>query len=220
MMNRGRVSFWTRIGALALAVIFVVSFGLVGLGSNSNISILSLFGGSQDQEQAQTKAQTSDPQEQISRAQQELDKNPENPNLIRRLAGLYLQNGQTDRAVEVLEGGREAAPDDPVIALYLGQAYQGKAQGLTDEEERAATYKQAGDAYSTAAELQENKPQPYLLAGQAYDQAGEEGKAIEYWNDYLKLEPEGEQADAVKERIASLLEGGDTTGGAKGAPKQ
>lgn len=215
MMNRGRINFWTRVGALALAVIMVISFGLVGIGSNADINLLGLFGGPQEQEQAQT----SDPQEQISQAEQELEENPEDPRLIRRLAGLYLQNGQTDRAVEVLENGREAAPDDPVIALYLGQAYQGKAQGLTDEEERMATYEQAGDAYATAAELQSDRPQPYLLAGQAYDQAGEKGKAIEYWNDYLELEPEGEEADAVKERIATLLEGGDTTGGAEGAPK-
>ncbi|CAN5136489.1 hypothetical protein BH24ACT19_BH24ACT19_00090 [soil metagenome] len=215
MMNRGKVNFWTRVGALALAVIFVISFGLVGIGANADINLLGLFGGSQEQEQAQT----SDPQEQISQAEQELEEDPENPRLIRRLAGLYLQNGQTDRAVEVLENGREAAPDDPVIALYLGQAYQEKAQGLTDEEERTATYEQAGDAYAAAAELQSDRPQPYLLAGQAYDQAGEKGKAIEYWNDYLELEPEGEEADAVKERIASLLEGGDTTSDAEGAPK-
>ena len=99
-------------------------------------------------------------------------------------------------------------------------AYGGKAQGLTDEEERKAAYEQAGDAYAAAAELQEDKPQPYLLAGQAYEQAGEKGKAIQYWNDYLELEPEGEDAEAVKERIASLLEGGDTTGGAQGGPRQ
>lgn len=220
MMDRNKVNFWTRVGALALAVIFLVSFAFVGIGANADINLLGLFGGSQDQNQEQ--AQTSDPQEQVSQAEQELEGDPENPRLIRRLAGLYLQNGQTDKAVEVLEDGREAAPDDPVIALYLGQAYGGKAQGLTDEEERTATYKQAGDAYATAAELQEDKPQPYLLAGQAYDQAGEKGKAIEYWNGYLDLEPEGEEAEAVKERIASLLEGSDTSGGpgAKGTPQQ
>ncbi len=216
MMNRGRVNFWTRVGALALAVVFVISFGLVGIGANSDISILELLGGSQEQEE---QAEAPDSQEQISRAEQELEEDPENLRLIRRLAGLYIQNGQTDKAIEMLEDGRQAAPDDPVIALYLGQAYQGKAQGLTDEEERTAAYKQAGDAYAIAAELQENKPQPYLLAGQAYDQAGEKGKAIEYWNGYLELEPEGEEAEAVKERIASLLEGGDTTGDAEAAPK-
>src|SRR4028119_603789 len=130
MMDRNKVNFWTRVGAVALAVIFLVSFAFVGLGANADINLLGLFGGSQDQNQEQ--AQTSDPQEQVSQAEQELEGDPENPRLIRRLAGLYLQNGQTDKAVEVLEDGREAAPDDPVIALYLGQAYGGQAQAVTD----------------------------------------------------------------------------------------
>jgi predicted TPR repeat methyltransferase len=90
---------------------------------------------------------------------------------------------------------------------------------LPDEEKRKAAYKEAGDAYAAAAEAQKNKPQPYLLAGQAYEQAGEKGKAIQYWNEYLKLEPEGEQADAVKERIGALLKGGETTGSAGGAKR-
>ena len=215
MLDRKKISFWTRIGAIALAVIFVGSFVFMGVGTNLNFSLLDLLGGgSKGQEE-----QTTGTEEQVARAQADLEQDPQNPKIIRRLAGLYLQNGQTDSAVEVLEQGREVAPDDPIIPLYLGQAYEKKAQGLTDEEERKATYEEAGDAYAAAAKVQENKPQPYLLAGQAYEQAGEKGKAIEYWNGYLKLQPEGEQADAVKERISTLLEGGETTG-AEGAKQR
>ncbi len=215
MLDRKKVSFWTRIGAIVLAVIFVGSFVFMGVGTSLNFNLLDLLsGGSKAQEE-----QTSGTEEQIARAQEDLEKDPQNPKIIRRLAGLYLQNGQTDSAVEVLKQGREIAPDDPVIPLYLGQAYETKAQGLADEEERKATYKEAGDTYAAAAKIQENKPQPYLLAGQAYEQAGEKGKAIEYWNGYLKLQPEGEQADAVKERISTLLKGGETTG-AEGAKQR
>jgi hypothetical protein len=82
MMDRNKVSFWTRVGALALAVIFLVSFAFVGIGANADINLLGLFGGSQDQNQEQ--AQTSDPQEQVSQAEQELEGDPENPRLIRR----------------------------------------------------------------------------------------------------------------------------------------
>ena len=216
MLDREKISFWTRIGAIVLAVIFVGSFVFMGVGTNINFNLLDLLGsGSESQEQ-----QTTGAGEQIARAQEELQGDPENPRIIRRLAGLYLQNGQTDSAIEVLEKGQEVAPQDPVMSLYLGQAYERKAQGLTNEEERKTTNKQAGDAYAAAAKTQENKPQPYLLAGQAYEQAGEKSKAIEYWNGYLKLQPEGEQADAVKERIATLLKGGETTDGAEGAKQQ
>ena len=214
MLDRKKISFWTRIGAIALAAIFVGSFVFMGVGTSVDFSLLDLLGGGGSKGQEE---QTTGTDEQVARARQDLEKDPQNPKLIRRLAGLYIQNGQTDSAAEILERGREAAPDDPVIQLYLGQAQEKKAQGLTDEEQRKATYKEAGDAYAAAAKIQENKPQPYLLAGQAYEQAGEKGKAIEYWNGYLKLEPKGEQADAVKERISTLLKGGDTTGGAGGA---
>jgi cytochrome c-type biogenesis protein CcmH/NrfG len=216
MLDRDKITFWTRLGAIALAVIFVGSFVFMGVGSSINLNLLDLLGGNSGAQEDQQ--QTTSSEEQITQAQQELDEDPENPRIIRRLAGLYIQNGQTDQAVQVLESGREVAPDDPVIALYLGQAYEREAQAQTDEEERKATYKQAGDAYAAAAELQEDKPQAYLAAGQAYEQAGDKGRAIEYWNGYLRLDPEGEQADAVKERISNLIEGEETTGG-MGGPK-
>jgi tetratricopeptide (TPR) repeat protein len=217
MLDRDKITFWTRLGAIVLAVIFVGSFVIMGVGSNVNLNLLDLLGGSSGAQE--DRQQTTSSQDQITQAQQELEEDPENPKIIRRLAGLYIQNGQTDEAAEVLERGREVAPDDPVISLYLGQAYERDAQAQTDAEERQAAYEQAGDAYAAAAELQPEKPQAYLAAGQAYEQAGDKGRAIQYWNDYLELEPDGEQADAVKERIASLLEGEQTTPGAAG-PKQ
>ena len=217
MLDRDKITFWTRLGAIVLAVIFVGSFVIMGVGSNVNLNLLDLLGGSSGAQE--DRQQTTSSQDQITQAQQELEEDPENPKIIRRLAGLYIQNGQTDEAAEVLKRGREVAPDDPVIPLYLGQAYERDAQAQTDAEERQAAYEQAGDAYAAAAELQPKKPQAYLAAGQAYEQAGDKGRAIQYWNDYLELEPDGEQADAVKERIASLLEGEQTTPGAAG-PKQ
>lgn len=223
MLDRDKITFWTRLGAIALAVIFVGSFIFMGVGTNVSYNLFDLLGGGSGAQEQEQEQQTTSSQEQIAQAQQELEEDPENPRAIRRLAGLYIQNGQTSEATEVLESGREVAPDDPVISLYLGQAYEREAQAQTDEEERKATYEQAGDAYAAAAELQPEKPQAYLAAGQSYEQAGEKGKAIQYWNDYLELEPDGEQADAVKERIANLLEGEETTGGAAGAkagPKQ
>ena len=220
MLDRDKISFWVRLVAIALAVIFVGSFIFMGIGTNINYNLFELLRGGSEQQQQQEQAQTTGSEEQITRAERELEENPEDPKIIRRLAGLYLENGQTDRATEVLEKGQREAPEDPVILVYLGQAYERKAQGLTDEEERQATYEQAGDAYATAAELQEDKPQMYLLAGQAYEQAGEKSKAIQYWNYYLELEPEGEQADAVKERIDGLLKGEDTGDGTKGTAKQ
>jgi tetratricopeptide (TPR) repeat protein len=223
MLDRDKITFWTRLGAIALAVIFVGSFVFMGIGTDINYNLFDLIsGGSETQEDKEQKKDGS--QEQIAQAEQELEEDPENPRAIKRLAGLYAQSGRTSEAVEVLERGREVAPDDPAIPLNLGQIYERQAQGLTDEEERQATYNQAGDAYAAAAEIQGDRPrataQAYLAAGQAYEQAGEKSRAIEYWNEYLKLEPEGEQADTVKERIQSLLKGEEKSDAAEGPKKK
>lgn len=214
MMNRDKLGLWARIGAILLAVLFILSGVLFGMTSNSSYNLFDLFGGNSQDQQA---AQTTGSQEQIDRTRAELRENPEDPRLIRRLAGLYLQNGQTSDAVRVLEDGRKVAPDDPSLPLVLGQAYDQQAQALTEEQERQDTYTRAGDSYVAATEIEANErrdAQAFLLAGQAYEQAGDKGRAIQYWNEYLKIEPEGEQADAVKERISTLLKGGETTGAA------
>lgn len=213
MMNRDKLGLWARIGAILLAVLFVLSFVLFGIGSSVSYSPLDLFRSPEDQQAAPTTGS----EEQIERSRTELEASPEDPKLIRRLAGLYLQNGQTSESIKVLEDGRKAVPEDPAIPLVLAGAYSQQAQALTDEKERQTTYAKAGDAYVAATENEESErrdAQAFLGAGQAYDQAGDKAKAIQYWNEYLEIQPEGEQADAVKERIGTLLKGEDTTGGA------
>src|SRR3954453_14877503 len=154
MLDRDKLNFWVRIAAITLAAIFLGSFVFMGIGTNLSYNLFELLGGGSEKQEEQTTGAD----EQIARAQEELQGDPENPRNIRRLAGLYLQNGQPDSAVEVLEEGRDAAPEDPVIPLYLGQAQELKAQGLADEEERAATFKEAGDAYAAAAKTQGDNP--------------------------------------------------------------
>src|SRR5919205_295347 len=44
------------------------------------------------------------------------------------------------------------------------------------------------------------------------DLAALSADAIEYYNGYLDLQPKGEDAKKVKDRISALLEGGDSSG--------
>jgi cytochrome c-type biogenesis protein CcmH/NrfG len=208
MMNRDRIGFWVRLVAILLAVFFVGSFIFVGLGTNVQYNLFDLIGGS-DQQQAE---QTTDTQDQIEQAEKELEENPNDPEAIKELAALYYQDGRLEDAVRVLENGRKAAKEDAEIPILLGQVYSQQAQATPEEEQKNDLYRKAGDAYAAAAEVEPDDEEAYLLAGEAYDQAGEPAQAIEYYNGYLDLEPEGEQARAVKERISALLEGGETTG--------
>jgi cytochrome c-type biogenesis protein CcmH/NrfG len=209
MMNRERIGFWVRLVAILLAVFFVASFIFVGLGTNVNYNLFDLIGGS-DQQQG---GQTVGPQEQIELAEKELEQNPKDPEAIKNLAALYYQNGRLDDAIRVLERGREVAPDDEEIPILLGQIYSRQAQAMPDEEKRKEFYEKAGDAYAAATEIEPKNEDAYLLAGEAYDQADQPAQAIKYYNGYLDLEPEGEQAEAVEERISALLAGEEATGG-------
>jgi len=208
MMNRDRIGFWVRLVAILLAFFFVASFIIVGLGTNVSYNLFDLIGG-QDQPPG---GQTTDLQDRIEGAERELEENPKDPNAIKELAALYYQNGRYDDAARVLREGREVAPNDEEISFLLGQVYLQEAQA-TPGEEQDKLYAQAGDAFAAAAEIEPDDEQAYLYAGESYDRAGEPAEAIKYYNGYLDLEPEGEQAQAVEERISTLLEGGRTTGG-------
>jgi cytochrome c-type biogenesis protein CcmH/NrfG len=207
MMNRERIGFWVRVLAILLSVFFIGSFVFTGLGTNVTYNLFELIGGS-DQQQG---GQTTDPQEQIVQAERALEENPKDPEAIKRLAALYYANGQLEDATRVLENGRETAPEDAEIALLLGEVYSRRAQ-VAPEEQKKDLYKKAGDAYAAAAEIERDDQDAYILAGQAYDRAGEPAQAIKYYNGYLDLVPEGEQAQAVRARISALLGGGEKTG--------
>ncbi len=63
---------------------------------------------------------------------------------------------------------------------------------------------------AAAAEVEPDDEEAYLLAGDAYEQAGEPAEAIKYYNGYLEREPKGETSKQVEARISALLEGGES----------
>lgn len=212
MMNRDRLSFWVRLVAIVLAAIFLISFIFLGIGTNVSYNLFELIG-NQDQQQQQADP-APDPQEQIAEAEKALEKDPKDPEKIKDLAALYYTAGRYDDAIQVLHRGREVAPQDEEIPALIGQIYSQQAQAEEGEKQKELL-KKAGDAFAASAETEPDNADAYLLAGQAYDQAGQPADAIEYYNGYLDLEPKGENAEKVKDRISALLEGGDSSGGAQ-----
>ncbi len=209
MMNRERIGFWVRLLSIVLAVFFVGSFIFVGLGSSANYNLFDLIRG-QDQ---QAGGQTANPQDQVKAAEQRLKETPKDPDAIKSLAALYYQNGRYDDAACVLQDGRKAAPKDPEIAFLLGQVYLQEAQATPGEGQKQL-YRKAGDAFAAAVKIEPDNADAFLFAGESYDRAGDPADAIKYYNGYLDLKPRGQQSDAVKNRISSLLKGGGaTTGG-------
>jgi cytochrome c-type biogenesis protein CcmH/NrfG len=205
MMNRDRLSFWVRLVSIVLAAFFLISFIFLGLGTNISYNLFEVLG-NQDQQQQQAD-QAPDPQEQIVEAEKALEKDPKDPEKIKDLAVLYYTAGRYDDAIRVLQRGSEVDPKDEEIPALIGQIYSQQAQAEKGEK-RKELLKKAGDAFAASAEAEPDNAEAYLLAGQAYDQAGQPADAIEYYNGYLDLEPKGENAEKVKDRISALLEGG------------
>jgi cytochrome c-type biogenesis protein CcmH/NrfG len=212
MMNRDRLSFWVRLVSIVLAAFFLISFIFLGLGTNISYNLFELIG-NKDQQQQQAD-QAPDPQEQIGEAEKALEKDPKDPEKIKDLAALYYTAGRYDDAIQVLQRGREVAPKDEEIPALIGQIYSQQAQAEKGEKQKELL-KKAGDAFAASAEAEPDNADAYLLAGQAYDQAGQPADAIEYYNGYLDLEPKGDDAEKVKDRISALLEGGDSSGSAE-----
>src|SRR5215208_5954827 len=195
MMNREKIGFWVRLVSIVLAAVFLISFLFLGVGTNLNINIFQLFG-NQDKQQKQAN-EAPDPEKQIAAAEKDLKEDPKDPEKIKDLAALYYTAGRYDEA----------------MSAFLGQIYSQQAQVAKGEKQKELLEK-AGDAFAASAEAEPDNADAYLLAGQAYDQAGQPADAIEYYNGYLDLEPKGENAKQVKDRISALLEGGGSSGSA------
>jgi cytochrome c-type biogenesis protein CcmH/NrfG len=210
MMNRDRLGFWVRLVSIVLAAFFLLSFIFLGLGTNISYNLFEVIR-NQDQQQQQAD-QAPDAQDQIAQAEKALEKDPKDPEKIKDLAALYYNAGRYDDALQVLHKGREVAPQDQEIPAFIGQIYSQQAQAEKGEKQKELL-KKAGDAFAASAEAEPDNAEAYLLAGQAYDQAGQPADAIEYYNGYLDLQPKGENAKKVKDRISALLEGGGSSAG-------
>jgi cytochrome c-type biogenesis protein CcmH/NrfG len=208
MMNRDKLNFWVRVVAIVLSAFFLISFIFLGVGTNISYNVFELFGKQNQPKQAD---QAPDSQEQIAEAEKDLKQDPKDPEKIKDLAALYYTAGSYDDAIRVLQKGQEVAPKDEEIPILLGQIYTQQAQTESGEKQMELQ-KKAGDAFAAAAEAEPDNADAYLLAGQAYDQAGMPAEAIKYYNGYLDLEPKGETAKKVKDRISDLLQGKESTG--------
>ena len=211
MMNREKLSFWVRLVSILLAAIFIISFVFLGVGTNIQYNIFDLFG---NQNQPNQQDQTPGPEQQIAAAEKDLKKDPKDPEKIKNLAGLYYTAGRYDEAIQVLQKGREAAPNDEEIPAFLGQIYSEQAQTASGKKKEELEDK-AADAFAASAKAQPDDAEAYLLAGQAYDQSGQPAEAIEYYNEYLDRAPNGQDAARVEDRISALLEGNESTGSAQ-----
>ena len=140
-----------------------------------------------------------------------LQKNPNDPAGWHMLARSYVAFNRLPEAAQAYEKANAQAPGDPqilsdyadVLAMVNGRSLEGRPTELVLEALKADPQHQKSLA----------------LAGTAFFNRGEFGKAADYWKQLLATLPPGsEQARSVQANIAQAEAGGATTAQAGTAP--
>jgi tetratricopeptide (TPR) repeat protein len=191
LMDRKRIERWWRWVALFLAVVFLFSFVLLGVGSSSAGNVLM---GCEEQESVTEDSYFS---------QQEkfylglLAENPADTVAMVALGGLYSSEG-IGRYTEGIELYNRAIATDPNnIPARLALANLNMTL-LGDSQE-------ALRILGEAAAIAPDDPKIFLQQGLAAKQVGENAIAIVAWNRFLVLSPDDPVADTLRSEI-SLLE--------------
>jgi len=105
----------------------------------------------------------------------------------------YLKQGKLPEAQDFFKQSIENSPKDEILAYNVGEIYFSN-QGYDD----AIRY------FSMATQIRPEWPDPYVKLGYVYLNKAENAKAIENFEKFLKLEPEGERAALVRNILNAI----------------
>lgn len=71
---------------------------------------------------------------------QAISKEPDNTNLIMRLAGIRMKQGKFDDAAELLQNAVKTFPNEPMLKMQLATAYFAKAMTLLENKRFVESY--------------------------------------------------------------------------------
>ena len=112
------------------------------------------------------------------------------------LAGIgncYLKQGKIPEAQDFFKQSIENSPKDEILAYNVGEIYFSN-QGYDD----AIRY------FEMATQIRPEWPDPYMKLGDVYLNKAEMAKAIEKFEKFLTLEPEGERAALVRNILNAI----------------
>jgi tetratricopeptide (TPR) repeat protein len=108
-----------------------------------------------------------------------LDCDPENPDALYLLGGIYYQNKNPRSAAELITRAIEIAPDRDYFYNHLGLALN--AMGNTDD---------AMDAFRSALAVNPQNPETYNMMGKVLREKGKTTEAIDAFRRAIDLDPE------------------------------
>ncbi len=211
LLDRRKIRRWAKWVALALAIIFALSFLFMGVGyggAGFNISEIFTSGGCSSNTDT-TEANTVE--EQLAAYDAALKTNPNDTTALLGIANIMrdlYEKGEGDGnqyllvSANYLEKVIAADPSQKEIYMRLAKLYLSSDVNAPD---RAVT------VLNKAVTVDPSNPDVYLQLGIAQQKVNNTTAAVLAWQKYLELVPTGEMADTIRERIKVLTETTTTT---------
>ena len=199
LLDRRRIKKWAKWIALILAIVFVLSFLLlgVGYGGGAGFNIFDALSCTNSRTTDTTLTQNA----RIDALLATLAQNPKDIVTMQALASAYLDIDDAANAAKYLEQVIAVDPTQKDVYLRLAGLY---ANTLSN-------YSAAVIVLNKAQALDSENPDIYLQLGLAQRSLGNASAAIMAWQKYLTLAPNGDQAEAIRSAVATLSAQATTT---------
>lgn len=118
----------------------------------------------------------------IIKCEKEVKNNPTNPRLSYNLGKLYYENEEFSKAIEMFKKTNFLDPNNGSAYFLLGECYYNKTK---------PDYAKAVEAFENAERLRYYDPELYYYIGEAYERCNKTSKAIENYEDYVRIASKG-----------------------------
>jgi tetratricopeptide (TPR) repeat protein len=190
MLDRKKINKLTRWSAIILAVVFLLSFVLLGVGSSSMGSVFSGCSGSGSINSS------SSFEDREAYYKQLIEENPQDDASMLQLANLYSADdiARYQDAIDWFNSYLELKPNDVNVRIRIANIY---LNDLADADSAVAVM-------TEATTIAPDNPDGFYMLGLAQRQAGQNQAAILSWNKYLELAPDSSNADLIRREIEKL----------------
>jgi tetratricopeptide (TPR) repeat protein len=203
LLDRRKIRKRAKWVALALAIIFAVSFITMGVGYGSGgFNVFDAFSG------CSQKTESTSPASELDQQLAAIEADPTDTADMQKVATTYedmYDSGQGDdylyQAAYYLQQAITADPSLVDVSLRLADLYMVKMAPLIGE---ASAGQQAASVLTDAAGVDPDNPEIWLKLGSAQKGAGNITEAVLAWQRYLKLAPDGQYADLIQEQLDAL----------------
>jgi CHAT domain-containing protein len=131
-----------------------------------------------------------------------LSKNPNDPKWLQARARAELLDGNYESAIKSLQRALETQPDSPSLLTDLGSAYFVRAESAN----RPIDYGNAIESFGKALAKSPADPIALFNRALACEHMFLYTQAVDDWEHYLRVDPQGEWSDDARTRLAALQE--------------